>query len=146
MNSLYIDSSALVSVAFQDPKRWPLIKKHTQKSKDIISSELAVVECQSGLSSPAHNLSMEQQVDIEQNLNRIFANTLLIQVSSEILGAARYLVREYRKSLGLRSADAIHVATANILRKEAFGTLRIITADKKKFEVFTAQGYVTYFV
>ncbi len=146
MKFLYLDSSVLVSLALYDPVR---IQKAQIKMKqfDVLgTNELAIVECQAGLSSQLGNKGVDL-TDAEQNLNQILARIYLYKIDSLILGHARSLVKSYRNSLGLRTLDAIHLATANLILQSFNSStgeshMEYLTADRKQHSAFTTEGYV----
>src|SRR3990172_2983157 len=115
MSWLYVDSSTLVSIALTDPKRAPKAIQHIGGFKGAVTSELSRIECQAGLCS-----QLKSRPDVltaaEQNLNRIFARMLVLSIGTRVVDAARTLIKRYRVAPSLRSADAIHIATANELR------------------------------
>jgi predicted nucleic acid-binding protein len=142
---LYIDSSVLVSIGLQNSERSNQAMEHLKKYQHLGSSELSVMEAQAGLSAQLGVISA--LTDAEQNMNQIFGTLTLYSVDSLVLGNARALVKRYRKSIGLRSLDAIHVATFNLLA-EAYASysetfvMEYITADRKQHAAFTAEGHV----
>lgn len=145
MKFLYLDSSTLVSVALGDLKRSAPVWKLIKESHTIGTSELAVVECQAGLS---HQLAdrVELLTKAEQNLNQLLGRMTLYFVGSLVLGHARTLVKRYRNSMGLRSSDAIHLSTLNLIQQgladiEGF-LLQYLTSDRKQHAAFTAEGHM----
>jgi predicted nucleic acid-binding protein len=144
---LYLDSSVLVSLALSDPKQSKRASELMHEHGQIVTSELAVVECQAGISAQlAASKAMHQAASAEQNLNRLLATLDLIAVSSLVLGQARSLVKRYRITVGLRSLDAIHIATANLLAQsfndDSGFRFRYLTADRRQHEAFTAEGLI----
>ncbi len=145
MSYLYLDSSILVSLAVEDARNTVSIRKTIEKHKTIGTSEITVVEAQAGLIS---QLGKNQNLlsNAEQNLNRILGSMNLFSVNSIVLGSARSLVKQYRASVGLRSMDAIHLATAKIISQSSGDQrpveLNYLTSDKKQHAAFTAEGYV----
>jgi predicted nucleic acid-binding protein len=101
------------------------------KAENVFSSELSSVECQAAL------------IETEGDLNVILARLQLIGINSIILGVARYLVRIHRRSHGLRSSDAIHIATAKLISesfKQVEQQLVFLTADQRQHIVLSAEG------
>jgi predicted nucleic acid-binding protein len=143
---LYIDSSVLVSIGCQNSERSKTAMEHLRKYQHLGSSELSVVEAQAGLSAQLGD-HPSALVDAEQNMNQIFGSMTLYSVDSLVLRHARALVKRHRKSIGLRSLDAIHVATFNLLVEsyasysQAF-VMEYITADRKQHAAFTADGHI----
>lgn len=142
-----MDSSAIVYLALDDEKKTPKILQILKDYEHSISSELCVVESQAGLSSHGFPQKVEL-VDAEENLNNILARLLIFAVDSRVLGMARSLVRQYRASIGLRSLDAIHLATTNIVRDLSASdprfSLKYLTGDHRQHQAFVAEGYTGY--
>jgi predicted nucleic acid-binding protein len=146
---LYVDSSVLVSLALGSQTPSTQIAADWVRSADeVVSSELAVVECQSGISAQLSSLkATDQTARVEQNLNRILAGLDLLSVNSLVLGHARALVKRYRVSVGLRTLDAVHLATANLLQQglgagDATLQFRYLTADRRQHEAFSSEGHL----
>jgi predicted nucleic acid-binding protein len=145
---LYLDSSIIVSLILGDPKRSPAARSLIPEFEVVGTSLLSEVECQAGLSSELAN-KPDQLVDAEQNLNRFFARLTLFAVEKNVLSQARSLVRRYRIFPGLRSLDAIHLATATLIQS-SFETedmrLEYVTSDRKQHAAFTAEGFRGKFI
>lgn len=78
----------------------------------------------------------------EQALDAIFDRMWIIQVTSSVLVEARTLVRRHRSGIGLRTLDAIHVASSGEVRTQAgANAIEYITADKRQHVAFTAEGF-----
>ena len=147
-NLLYIDSSVLVGLALGDPKFSKQAWERIHAFKEVTTSELSVVECQAGVTSQlTHLKSGDQVAAVEQNLSRLLASLDLISITSLVLGHARALVKRYRVSVGLRSLDAIHLATANLLQQSFSAEfpdfqLHYLTSDRKQHEAFSSEGLI----
>ena len=77
----------------------------------------------------------------EQALDAIFDRMWIIQVTSSVLVEARTLVRRHRSGIGLRTLDAIHVASSGEVRTQAgANAIEYITADKRQHVAFTTEG------
>jgi predicted nucleic acid-binding protein len=145
---LYVDSSVLVGLALGDPKFSKEAWETIHSFKEVATSELSVVECQAGVTSQLALLKgASQTAAVEQNLNRILASLDLIGIGSLVLGHARALVKRYRVSVGLRSLDSIHLATANLLQQSLQADLpdfqlHYLTADRKQHEAFSSEGLI----
>src|SRR3989442_1104989 len=144
MNCLYIDASILVSIALNDPARVPKALRHIQKYDEVMTSDLSRVECQAGISSQLADYP-DFLVAAEQNMNRIMNRLLILSVTTSVVGIAKILIKRYRISIGLRSADAIHLATANEFKETAGPKpdfrLDYLTSDRRKHRAFTAEGF-----
>ncbi len=149
MNFLYLDSSILVSIALDDPLRGKQALEHIQQFDLAGTSLLSLVECQSGISFQLSQ-SPSLLVSAEQNINRLFETVEMINLNQQITHRARSLVKQYRVLLGLRSADAIHLACANEVRVnlENDPTFRIqyLTSDHRQHQAFTAEGYTGLYI
>ena len=144
---IYLDSSVIVSMAVGNNKIAKAAWIHLKSAKQLVSSEISVVECQAGVSSQLANRVAGTSPLAEQNLNRILAGLHLLSIGSHVLGHARALVKQYRISVGLRSMDAIHLATANILQqaetsRKTGARVLFLTSDRKQFEAFSAEGHI----
>ncbi|MCM0605152.1 MAG: PIN domain-containing protein [Xanthomonadaceae bacterium] len=143
---LYLDSSIIASLAVRDSEREKKIFKSIETYEHTGSSEISVVECQSGISFQ-YAKDSELRLYAEQNLNRIIASLSLYSVNSLVLGHARSLVKQYRSTIGLRTLDSIHLSTANLVQqslKEDGLTMEYLTGDKRQHEAFTAEGFLGY--
>lgn len=144
---IYFDSSVLVSFVTQDPTRFKKIQRELTEDLIAVSSELSVAECQSGLCASYEPSSPELLAGWEQDLNRVLARLSLYEVNSLVIGQSRALLKKYRQSVGLRTLDAIHVSTLNLIAS-ALSTsggnysLSYLTADKRQHAAFTAEGYI----
>ena len=145
---LYVDSSVLVALALGDPKYSKRAWDEIHEFNEVASSELSVVECQAGVTAQLSSLKKaEMTASVEQNLNRILAGLDLISINSLVLGQARALVKRYRVSVGLRTLDAIHLATANTLQQSLSVDrpefqLHYLTADRRQHEAFSSEGLI----
>ena len=135
MAFVYLDSSVLVAMAFG-------VARGTQAMaivgrRDSCTSTLSPLECQAGLSfqcaaAPGGLPAAEQALDAL--LNRIYIISVLLQ--------ARTLVRRHRVGIGLRTLDAIHVAScAEIRAQVAGGGVEYITGDRRQHLAFTSEGF-----
>jgi predicted nucleic acid-binding protein len=139
MALLYLDSSVLVSMALGDQRGLQTLA--ILGSRDSCTSELSLVECQAGLSfhysgAPGGLLAAEQV------LNAIVGRTQMIQMTSAVLGQARTLVRRHRSGIGLRTLDALHIAScAEVQAQLGTGSVDYLTADRRQHNGFTAEGF-----
>lgn len=139
MTLAYLDSSVLVSMALGDSRGIQALA--ILGSRDAYTSELSAVECQSGLSS-SYSGAHSGLPAAEQVLNAILGRVQMIRVTSAVLGQARTLVRRHRSGIGLRTLDAIHIAScAEVQAEMGAGTVEYITADRRQHSAFTAEGF-----
>ena len=138
MTVVYLDSSVLVSIALRDTRGFQALA--ILGSHDAYSSELSQVECQSGLSFQ-YASAPSGLPTAEQALNAVLARVQMIQITPAILGQARTLVRRHRAGLGLRTLDAVHLASCiEIQAQLGTGAVEYITADQRQHSAFTAEG------
>lgn len=139
MTFVYLDSSVLVAIALGDARGTQAVA--VVGSRDSCTSALSPIECQAGLSfqyatAPAGLPTAEQALD--SVLNRMH----IIQVTSSVLVQARTLVRRHRSGIGLRTLDAIHVASCGEVRaKVVTGAIEYITADRRQHVAFMSEGF-----
>lgn len=139
MTVVYLDSSVVVSIALGDPRGVQALA--IIGPRDAYTSELASVECQAGLSFQFANTRSGLPA-AEQSLNAVLSRMQLIQVTTAILIQARTLVRRHRAGIGLRTLDALHIAScAEIQTHLGTSTVEYITADRRQHSAFTAEGF-----
>jgi hypothetical protein len=139
MAFVYLDASVLVAIALGDPRGAQALA--ILGSRDSCTSALSPVECQAGLSFQFAT-AFGGLPAAEQALDAIFDCMWIIQVTSSVLVEARTLVRRHRSGIGLRTLDAIHVASSGEVRTQAgANAIEYITADKRQHVAFTAEGF-----
>jgi|SRR5450432_598368 len=136
---VYLDTSILVSMALPDPRG--KLASNILKSDPAYSSELCIVECQSGLSqyfaSRASGLPAA-----EAALLKLLDRIRLVRLDRSVLEEARTLVRKYRIGVGLRSLDAIHIASCINMKQQGRPlSLTYLTADRRQHTAFQAEGF-----
>jgi predicted nucleic acid-binding protein len=141
--SLYVDSSVIVSWAVRDSIRESKIIEGVQKFDRLWSSDFSQVEAASGIAMEAQQRGFSS-FEMEQNLNRLLQAIDLISVNDLVIGRARALVQQYRATHGLRSLDAIHVASAEVLKTvhSRAEEVEFLTTDRRQAQVFTMLGWV----
>jgi hypothetical protein len=65
---------------------------------------------------------------------------LILQITFSVLVQARTLVRRHRSGIGLRTLDALHVASCAEVRAQGVA-IEYITADKRQHVAFTSEGF-----
>jgi predicted nucleic acid-binding protein len=136
---VYLDSSVLVSIALGDPRGSQA--RTILGSRDSCTSELSLVECQAGLSSQ-YSAAPGGLPAAERALNVVLSRIQMIQLTSAVLSQARTLIRRHRSGLGLRTLDALHIASCAELQAQlGAGTIEYITADRRQHNAFTAEGF-----
>ncbi|HET7044921.1 MAG TPA: type II toxin-antitoxin system VapC family toxin [Gaiellaceae bacterium] len=119
----YLDSSAIVKLAIAEPESAGL-RRYLRRRQPLVSSALARTEVARALlplGEPAVRRGQE-----------VLARLELIRVSDRILVAAGALL-----PVGLRSLDAIHLATVRHLGRDL---ARLVTYDERMREAAQAAG------
>lgn len=111
----YVDSSALLKLVFREPETSAL-EAHLATSDGLVASRLAVVECQRA----AQRSSRPRALD---TLEEVLGAVYLLDMTEAILDQAAMA-----NPLGLRSLDAIHLATALSVGDPG---LELITYDRR---------------
>jgi predicted nucleic acid-binding protein len=120
---LYVDSSAIVKLVAHEPETAALVET-LRSDPDTISSALARVEVMRAARRAGG--SPERADRAAGVLDRI----ALVPIDAEILGRAAIL-----EPGDLRSLDAIHLATALLLRQDIAG---LVTYDARQGEAAAA--------
>lgn len=110
----YIDSSALVKLAVREPESAAL-RRYTRRRRPLVSSGLARTEVARAL------LSLGPQAI--QRGHDVLGRVDLVRINDRILNAAGAML-----PIDVRSLDAIHLATAQLLGDEL---ARIVTYDDR---------------
>jgi uncharacterized protein len=126
MAATYVDSSALVKLAVEEPESAAL-RRYLRRRRPLVSSALARTEVLRALllegdEAVARGRSVLDRVD-------------LIRVNDRILNAAGSLL-----PVEVRSLDAIHLATARQLEADLD---RVVTYDERMLAVATQLGMRT---
>lgn len=114
MTGTYLDSSAIVKLAVQEPESLAL-RRYLRRRRPLVSSALARTEVLRALLPSGDRAIAKGRVALSR-LN-------LIRVTNDILDAAALV-----EPLEVRSLDAIHLATADLLGRDV-GTL--VTYDER---------------
>jgi predicted nucleic acid-binding protein len=139
MTFVYLDSSVLVAIGLGDPRGAQALA--IVGSRDSCTSALSQVECQAGLSFQ-YATALGGLPAAEQALDAILDRMQIIQVTSSVLVHARTLVRRHRSGSGLRTLDAIHVASCGEVRSQVgAGAIEYITSDRRQHIAFTSEGF-----
>jgi predicted nucleic acid-binding protein len=144
MTLVYLDSSVLVAIALGDPRGAQALA--IVGSRYSCTSALSPVECQAGLSFQ-YATTPGGLPAAEQALDAILDRMQIIQITPSVLIEARTLVRRHRSGIGLRTLDAIHVASCGEIRGEVgAGAIEYITSDRRQHVAFTSEGFCGAFL
>jgi len=137
MAFVYLDSSVLVAIALGDPRGAKTLA--IVGTRDSCTSAISSVECQAGLSFQ-YAAAPSGLPTAEQALDAILDRMLILQITFSVLVQARTLVRRHRSGIGLRTLDALHVASCAEVRAQGVA-IEYITADKRQHVAFTSEGF-----
>lgn len=138
MAFVYFDSSVVVAVALGDARGTQALA--ILGSRDSCTSALAPVECQAGLSFQ-YATALAGLPGAEQALDSVLARMHIIQITTSVLVQARTLVRRHCSGIGLRSLDAIHLASCGEVRAQVGSAIAYITADRRQHVAFMSEGF-----
>ena len=114
---LYLDTSALVKLYAEEPGREE-VENAVRKARVVAVSEIGYVEACSALARKERegSLSADEHDEALEQLQQDYREVYLSRpVPGDVIARAGELVREY----ALRAYDAVHLATALVLREEA---------------------------
>lgn len=126
MTATYLDSSALVKLAIEEPESAAL-RRHLQRRKVLVSSALARTEV-------LRALVLEGEEGISRG-RAVLGRAELMRVNDRVLNAAGVLLPS-----DLRSLDAIHLATAQQLGSDL---TQIVTYDERMIDAAAQLGLKT---
>ena len=107
---VYLDSSALVKRAFEEPESSLLrdtVRRHFSKGDLVVSSALAAVEVSRVV---RHRLEAQSPAELVELVDLAVSGVTLAALTSQVTGVARRL-----GPASLRTLDALHLATASVL-------------------------------
>jgi predicted nucleic acid-binding protein len=126
MPATYLDSSALVKLAIEEPESGAL-RGHLRRRKVLVSSALSRTEV-------LRALLLEGDEGVERG-RAVLARVELIRVNDRVLNAAGLL-----QPPDVRSLDAIHLATAHELGSDLG---QVISYDERMVEAAKRLGLKT---
>ena len=126
MAAIYLDSSALVKLAVEEPESGAL-RHYLRRRRPIVSSALARTEV-------VRALLLEGDEALARG-RAVLASVELIRINDRILNAAALL-----RPAEMRSLDAIHLATAQGL---ATDLARVVTYDERMLDAAQQLGIRT---
>jgi uncharacterized protein len=124
MAAVYLDSSALVKLAVQEPES-DALRRFLRRRRPWVSSALARTEVLRAL-LPAGDAAVEAG-------RRVLGRCDLVRVNDRVLVLAGSLT-----PIELRSLDAIHLATAERLRDDLGG---VVTYDERMGDAARVLGH-----
>jgi uncharacterized protein len=119
----YLDSSAIVKLAVQEPESAALLR-YVRRRRPLVTSALARTEVARAL-LPLGGEAVRRGLDVLSRLEVVRVNDRVLDTAGALLPAE------------LRSLDAIHLATAQLLGADL---ARIVTYDDRMAEAAANQG------
>jgi predicted nucleic acid-binding protein len=126
MPATYLDSSALVKLAIKEPESEAL-RGYLRRQRPLVSSALARTEV-------LRALLLEGDEGVARG-RAVLGRVELVRVNDRVLNAAGVLL-----PVGLRSLDAIHLATAGQLGEDLG---QVVTYDERMLDAAESLGLKT---
>jgi predicted nucleic acid-binding protein len=129
--SLYVDSSALLKLYFEEPD--------SSRAEDILASDLDWISGRLTSVEVRRNLARELDgsdlAAARRQFERDWANTAVVELTPEVCDAAA----ELAEVTGARSLDALHLGAAKVV---GGGALPIVTFDLRQAQAARSLGWV----
>ena len=127
MKSIYLETSALLRVIFSQNESEKIIVQ-MQKANHIITSRLTLVETERAIIRLTldHPAIDKKRSDLERDLRQIFARVDFVEIDQKVCDLATRISPKSR----IRSLDAIHLSTYQILRQHD-PAIEMLTCDDK---------------
>ncbi|OGR56655.1 MAG: hypothetical protein A3I11_00370 [Elusimicrobia bacterium RIFCSPLOWO2_02_FULL_39_32] len=136
---LYLDTSSLAKLYFEEEDSG-LIQRHVRNSQIIFSSVITYPEFYSALSRRKREGALKTN-DYKKTLS-IFEQDWIkiskIPVTLELAASAGHLSDKHR----LRGMDAVHLASACLLRDELKEDIHFLSSDKKQLQAASKENLV----
>ena len=132
---LYLDTSALVKLYVEEPGREE-VENAVRESRIVAVSEIGYVEARSALARKEHGGSFptDEHDDAVEQLQQDYREVYLSRpVTGDLIVRAGELTRKH----ALRAYDAVHLATALVLREESRG---LAEASREPAETCPQEG------
>jgi len=138
--NLFFDTSALVKL-FSTEKGSEIVKDLiSDKTNHIWISELVYLEIYCALYRKLRNkeFSVENLKIIENEIEGQLEEFSTIPLETAVLEKSKELIKNYGKNYGLRTLDALHIATWFLIAENNW---KFVTSDKNQIEVIKKSGF-----
>ncbi|KDA06016.1 twitching motility protein PilT [Microbacterium sp. CH12i] len=139
---VYLDTSALLPLVIAEPGS-PVSKRLWKDAHEVVSTRLVVVEAAAALAQSERigRTSAAALADHLEEAQLIIADATLLDVTTTVINRAA----EIAVTRGLRGYDAVHLATATLIRARdvvfASGDQRLLTAAaEERFTTVDTSG------
>lgn len=134
---VYLDTSALLPLVIAEPGS-PISKRLWKDAHEVISTRLLVVEAAAALaqSERVGRTSAAALTDHLEEAQLIIADATLLDVTTTVINRAAGLA----VSRGLRGYDAVHLATATLIRAR---NVVFASGDQRLLIAAAAEGFTT---
>jgi predicted nucleic acid-binding protein len=133
---LYLDTSALVKIYVEESKSVS-VRENVERAEGLATSRIAYAEARAAFARKRRErgLSRADYRTVVRDLDQDWPEYFIVDVSENVLQAAGMLAESH----ALRGADAIHLASAVTLAKQAGESVkfccfdgRLVTAARKQ--------------
>ncbi len=127
MTTLYLETSALLRILFDQAGSGDLVRRLT-KADHVITSRLTRIEAERAIIrlSLDHPEVDRRRADVERDLRQLWARIDSLEMDAAVCELAGRLAPRSR----LRTLDAIHLATYQLLRQRD-ASIEMLTCDKR---------------
>ena len=138
---LYLDTSALVKRYFEEPHSIE-VAEQWQKADEIATSSVAYAESLASFHRKSREAALDAETlgTISNNFRSDWQTLIRIQVTDEL----NTYVDKALAAHALRGFDAIHLASAMILRESFLESLLFICFDQRLTQAAKSEGIKTY--
>ena len=134
---LYLDTSALVKLYIEEPGS-PEVRALVKAAQIVSTSRVAYVEARAGLARKFREgeLAREEYSRIVEDLERDWKNYFILEVSESVAKLGGELTERHP----LRGFDAIHLASALLLKSRIRSAVSFSCFDERLKEAARAEG------
>lgn len=136
---LYLDTSALVKLYVEEP-RSAAVKEKVSAAQIVSTSRVAYVEARAGFARKfrQRELTRKEYSQVVKGFKRDWRNYFIVEVSEDVVELGGELVERHP----LRGFDAIHLASALLLKSRTRSTVSFSCFDEKLKKAAQAEGLV----